>query len=371
MGKKDIKGRLIESAGPNFDPKISLCHSYLAIIKSKTASYFSSGGTLETSIHELLDCAYVSERETEVAQTELIDELERFLCSTHPSTTGIRLAAAGLAHARQSLKLDRTILMNSESHSILELCVRHGLSIYMKHRLEQEPSLLSSRQWHQPLLSHAFFPVRMGTKHRSIDPTAIVRVLLDHGADPNAVDGDSTTWRRFVNNMIDNPSKPKLELMDLLLSNGADPSAGSVLLETLTILSTSPAKVYQMSMFDKLLDSGANPNSTYDDSTIWKRYLRYLLYSKGGLMNRNILRDEFKQMKRLLLSGADPNATANGKKLDLIIEETFGVYHATELLDLVSQKRLHTDGGFLSRIWKVSWRRRSAQPTGCENDWAA
>jgi hypothetical protein len=308
----------------------------------------------------------MSEIETVVAQTEVVDELERFLCSTYPSKTGIKLT-----QKRQSLKLHRMVLINSKSHSILELCVQHGLSIYVNHRLEQDPSLVSSRQWHQPLLSHALFSAdEFGTLVLSIDPTTMVRVLLEHGADPNAVDGDSTTWRKFINNMIDNFSKSKLELMDLLLSKGADPSAGSVLLETLTIVSTSPAKVYQMSMCDKLFDAGANPNSKYDDSTIWKRYLSHIIYGKSGLPNRNILHNEFKQMKRLLLSGADPNATANSKTLDLIIEETFGAYHTTELLDLVRQMRPRTDGGLLSRIWKITWR-RPTQATSCENDRAA
>jgi hypothetical protein len=308
----------------------------------------------------------MSEIETVVAQTEVVDELERFLCSAYPSKTGIKLT-----QKRQSLKLDRTILINSQSHSILELCVQHSLSIYVNHRLEQDPSLVSSRQWHRPLLSHALFPAdEIGTFFPSLDPTTMVRVLLEHGADPNAVDGDSTTWRKFVDNMVDNFSMSKLELMDLLLSKGADPSAGGVLFETLTIVSTSPAKVYQMSMCDKLFDAGANPNSKFDDTTIWKRYLSHIIYIKSDLRNRNILHNEFKQMKRLLLSGADPNATVNGKTLDLIIEETFGAYHTTELLDLVRQMRLRTDGGLLSRIWKITWR-RPTQATSCENDRAA
>ncbi|KAH8775890.1 hypothetical protein BGZ57DRAFT_369000 [Hyaloscypha finlandica] len=347
LNKKDINAKFIELAGPNFDSKISLCHGFLAAIKSIPAE--PARNTVEISIHELLNYAYISEIETVIAQTEVLDELERFLCSAYPSKTGIKLT-----QKRQSLKLDRKILINSKSHSILELCVQHGLSIYVNHRLEQDPSLVSSRQWHQPLLSHAFFPAdEFDTFVRSIDPTTMVRVLLEHGADPNAVDGDSTTWCKF-----------------LLLSTGADPSAGSALLDTLTIVSTSPAKVYQMSMCDKLFDAGANPNAKYDDSTVWKRYLRHLLHGKSGLRNRNILHNEFKLMKLLLLSGADPNATANGKTLDLIIEETLGAYQTTELLDLVRQMRLRTDGGLLSRIWKMTWR-RPTQATSCENDRAA
>jgi hypothetical protein len=377
LNRKHIKARFIESAGPNFDPKISLCHGFLAVIKSipslarkenqtvARSNSFSSGTILEDLIHELLDYAYTSELETLVPQTEVIDELERFLCSTHPSATGIKLNLK-----RQSLKLDRRVLMNSESQSVLELCVQHGLSIYMQHRLELDPSLVSSRKWHRPLLSHAFLPVKMATRHRVIDPATMMRLLLEHGADPNAVDGDSTTWYMFVHDMIDRPSKSKLELMDLLLSKGADPSAGRMLLETLTILSTSPAKVYQMSMFDKLLESGANPNSKFDDSTVWKRYLGHLLHGKSGLLNRNSLQNEFRQVKQLLLSGADPHAISNdsdGMTVDEIIEATFSDYHTTELLALLNQIRLRTDGGFLSRVWKATWR-GSVQRTSYEMD---
>jgi hypothetical protein len=123
-------------------------------------------------------------------------------------------------------------------------------------------------------------------------------------------------------------------------------------------------------MCDKLFDAGANPNAKYDNSTVWKRYLSHLLHGKSDLRNRNVLHNEFKLMKRLLLSGADPNSTANGKTLDLIIEENFGAYHTTELLALVGQMRLRTDGGLISRIWKMTWR-RPTQPTSCENDRAA
>jgi hypothetical protein len=112
-----------------------------------------------------------------------------------------------------------------------------------------------------------------------------------------------------------------------------------------------------MSMFDKLLDSGADPNTKYDDSTIWKRYLSHLLYGKSGLRNISSMQNEFKQMKRLLLAGADPNGTSNGKKLEAIIKETFGASHGTELLELVSQMRLREEGGFLVRMWKSTWRK--------------
>jgi hypothetical protein len=217
LNKKDINTKFIELAGPNFDTKISLCHGFLAAIKSIPADQARS--TVETSIHELLNYAYMSEIETVIAQTEVLDELERFLCSACPSKTGIKLT-----QKRQSLKLDRNILIHSKSHSILELCVQHGLFIYVNHRLEQDPSLVSSRQWHQPVLSHAFNPAGVsGTFVRSIDLTTMVRVLLEHGADPNAVDGDSTTWCKFINNMIYNFSKSKLELMDLLLPKALIP----------------------------------------------------------------------------------------------------------------------------------------------------
>jgi hypothetical protein len=357
LKRKEIKARFIKSARPNFDPKISLCHGFLCVIKSipPVSESYSPGVVFENMIHELLDYAYMCEVATEEAQTAVIDELERYLCSTNPSTKNQK---------RQSLKLDKRILANSESHSVFELCVQHGLSIYVKHRLELDPSLVSSQQWHRPLLSHAFFPVKL---HRSIDPTTMVRLLVEHGAYPNATDGDSTTWRKFVHDMVERPYKSKLELMGLLLANGADPSAGSVLLETLTIVSTSPARVYQMPMFEKLVEYKANPNAKYNDSTVWKRYLIHLMQGKSGLRNRTGLENEFRQVKQLLLSGADPKAIASDHNVDEIIQATFGARHANELLDLVNQMRLRSDGGFLGRVWKVAWR-RPAQSTSSEID---
>jgi hypothetical protein len=354
LNRKDIKARFLESAGPNYNPRVSLCHGYLAQIKFVDITKVNGGpapdiaSSLRMLIHELLDYAYVSETETATAQIDVIDELERYLCSKHPWRSGI-----GLKQKQQSLKLVAGFL--KESHTILELTVQHRLAKYLSHRLDRDPSLVSSKQWHRPLLSHAFFPSKSATRWRTVYPTSIVNVLLEYGADPNAADGNTTTWREFILAMIETPSKSKMETMNLLLANGADPcGGGSGLLEILTIVSTSPAKSYQMAMFDKLMDAGANPNSKFDDSTVWKRFLTHLIHGKSGLQNRNILKDEFKHVKRLLLAGADYSVVVEDQSVDAILQATFKPSHTIELMETISKRRAESSGGFLSRVWRWS-----------------
>lgn len=270
LNKVDIKRQLLESAGVYFNPKVSLCHAFLAFIKSiPVPANFSTATTLESSIHELLRYAYLLETETGAAQADVIDEVERFLCSTHLATAGIKFN-----EKHQSLKVDRRLFPSSESISVLELCVQYGLHIYVKIRLERDASLVSSGQWPRSLLSHAFCPVEGARKHGKIDPTAMVRLLLDYGADPNVADGKSTHW---LLNRGDIQSTSKLELVDLLLSKGANP-----LLEFLT---KETDRALAVLIVAKLLHLGADPNSKggHGGKTVRAEYLKYLEHNRGGL----------------------------------------------------------------------------------------
>ena len=208
--------------------------------------------------------------------------LKDFSVRLYPATTGIKFN-----EKHRSLKVDRRLFPSAESHSVLELCVQHGLHIYLKMRLERDASLLSSRSWSRSLLSHAFWRVEGARKHGKFDPTAMVRLLLDYGADPNATDDKSadeksTPWRMFILNTDITPSKSRLELMDMLLSKGANPRDPEALFYTLT---HERDKALRVAMTSKLLHRGADPNSKGDTDklTIWERYLQFLEQNKGDL----------------------------------------------------------------------------------------
>jgi hypothetical protein len=360
LNKVDIKRQLVESAGVYFNPKVSLCHAFLAFIKSiPVPANFSTATTLESSIHELLRYAYMLETETGAAQAEVIDELERFLCSTHPATTCIKLN-----EKHRSLKVDRRLFPSDESDSVLELCVQHGLHIYLKVRLERDVSLVSSRSWSRSLLSYAFCRVKGARKHVKFDPTAMVRLLLDYGADPNATDDKSTPWRVFILNPNITPSKSKLELMDMLLSKGANPRDPEALFYTLTSEETDKALLVSMSA--KLLHRGADPNSKGDTNklTIWERYLQYLEQNKGDpQLDRTGQQNEFEQCKQLISYGADFDVKTYGKDVPELIDYVFGSLRVcghspgSEITDLFIQmrRREEAERGFLSRVWRATW----------------
>lgn len=360
LNKVDIKSQLLESAGVSFNPKVFLCHAFLAFIKSiPVPANFSTATTLESSIHELLRYACMLETETGAAQPDVIDELERFLCSTHPATTGIKFN-----EMHQSLKVHRRLFPSSESSSVVELCVQHGLHIYIKIRLKRDASLVSSGQWHPSLLSHAFYPVEGAKKHGKIDSTVMVRLLLDYRADPNAADGNSTPWRIFILTRGDIQSSSKLELVDLLLSNGADPRDPDVLLKILTKETDRALAVLTVA---KLLHLRADPNSKggHHGRTVWEEYLQYLENTRrvNLQLDNNGLQTEFQQVKQLLSSGADIKVTVCVTFHDFI-EYTIwplrvcGRSPGTEIADLVIQRRRREEAerGFLSRACRTTWR---------------
>ncbi len=172
----------------HFSPNIPLCHAFLDFIKwIPVVANFSTGTILESSIHELLKYAHIHETETGAAEADVIDELERFLCSNHPATTGIKFN-----EKHRSLKVDRRLFPSAESNSMLDLCLQSGLQIYVKMRLERDTSSVSSGSRPRSLLSHAFCPAEgvWSYGYGKIDHAAVVRLLLDDGADPNATDGN-------------------------------------------------------------------------------------------------------------------------------------------------------------------------------------
>jgi hypothetical protein len=361
LKKVDIKHQLIESAGVHFNPKVSLCHAFLAFIKlNPVPANFSNARTLQGSTHELLRYAYMLETETGAAQADVIDELERFLCSTYPATAGIKFN-----EKHRSLKVDRRLFPIAESNSVLEFCVQHGLHIYLKMRLERDGSLVSSLSWSRPLLSYAFRRGEGARTHGNFDPTAMVRLLLDYGADPNAKDGSlSTPWLSFIRNRGHFQSRSKLELVDLLLSKGADPRNPVVLLE---ILTKETDRALAVLIVAKLLHLGADPNSegSYRGKSIWWEYLRYLENNKGGLqLDKNGLQNEFKQVKQLLSFGADANVTVYVFSLRRLVDNVFGPLSVCgpspgiEITDLVIQmrRREEAERGLLSRAWRATWR---------------
>ena len=264
------------------------------------------------------------------------------------STAAIRISETEQRLGLQGLSLKN----NSELYSVFELCVQRGLYIYVDQRLQCDPSIISSRNLRRPLLSNALFPLEL-LKHHPIDPTNMVQLLLEHGADPNAEDLHSTTWGKFIRDMMKRPTNLKRQLMDMLLNSGAhSTSAFSIILEA-PIPEDSHAKANRIWMLDKLLEKGIDPNSKYRDSTVWQRYLTVVLSRESR--QAGFQQTRFKQLELLLLGGADPDVIASGRKVEEIIQQLFDGFFLAELLDLLKQMRLRKEGGLLTHIWNAAW----------------
>ncbi|KAN0113338.1 hypothetical protein V8E51_006289 [Hyaloscypha variabilis] len=355
LNKKEIKASFVQKSGPNFDPDSSLCHGFLALCKSiSPPPIWDIGGALEASIHDFLHYAYTYETKRSVAQAEVIDELERCLGDMRGAITEMRVTDSG--QRLEALDTMRLPPMASESHSIFELCVQHGVYIYVEQRLRHDSSIISSRKCHRPILSNALFPVEMLSKYHPIDPTSMVQLLLEHGADPNTADGvdvHSTTWSNFIRNMVESPTNLKRQLMDMLLNSGAYSTSAFIITLGAPMPENSHAKANRIWMLDKLLEKGIDPNSKYRDSTVWQEYLTVSLARERH--EAGFQQTRFKQVELLLLGGADPDVIASGRKVDEIIQEIFDGFFLAELLDLLKQMRLRKEGGLLTRIWHAAW----------------
>jgi len=115
----------------------------------------------------------------------LISEFERILTPKIPDRHGGEGSRASLrTKANPHSKSVKRVKIEDEGASFLELAVQYGLTAYIKKQIERDHSTLNL-PWHRPLLSHALAPSAKCTQDRIADPSAMVSLLLEHGADPN------------------------------------------------------------------------------------------------------------------------------------------------------------------------------------------
>jgi hypothetical protein len=198
------------------------------------------------------------------------------------------------------------------------------------------------------------------------DLTDVVRVLLDHGFDPNQTIASSTVWGIFMSSYLGTLEAIRdsddcyvvalnhLSLIELLISRGANPNVevldstssssspawGRLLLAMARQnLSRNTALVYPKTI-DVFLRAGADPNfgSGWLSKSIWQQFLQHIESRSNDLAE--IVRLEFlaKVACSMLLHGAQPAALSVK-----VVKDKFPSRFSERILEILGEKSLNRE----------------------------
>jgi hypothetical protein len=191
-----------------FSSTVSLCRMCLVLLKSLPTPNFKKVAFINKVVgltDELLYYAHETEKRDESLHTPLIDVLDEVDRVNMHYAKGIR---NHWTHARDSVAprgLDE--YHEGDSYNFLALTVQARLVKYVRTKLETDPRNLRKRG--RPLLDYALrprrsTPISMPYHSQRDDPSVdigMIRLLLDHGADPNQavhLNGGKTVWALFL-----------------------------------------------------------------------------------------------------------------------------------------------------------------------------
>ncbi|KAL1640455.1 hypothetical protein SLS58_006953 [Diplodia intermedia] len=230
-GSSDVAAMLRERT-PGFDARISICKSFLALIKMMPGDI--SYQTYPQLVDDLLYYTREVEIHNRVAQIDVLEEVDRYLSQlekeSHCHWTNLRPVFD--EQCREDGKCD-----------FLGLAIQTGQRLYVEQKLSEDRSLLRSKIG-RPYLDYALHPhLRtysdlLHVPARSWDPD-MVHTLLKLGANPNWPSRTSerlTPWvkalKLFQNSRHDfffisltgpdPPTTALINIIELLLKHGAD-----------------------------------------------------------------------------------------------------------------------------------------------------
>jgi hypothetical protein len=211
-----------------FNPNVALLRSTLLLTKAhpETDLFASTGKT--RLVESALRLARQAEKETNEAQTDLLDEFDRAVSHIWPSETHYA-SEMMLRYNKHILDLDGygDGTNPNSNNDFLSLAVTSQLLLYLEAKFNQDESIVQSKHG-IPYLSYSL----------SFDPDQpekvnkkIVELLLNHGSDPNDSFGGYTPWITALRSVLDyhynwwlsdSESRDWIYIFKLLLEHGAD-----------------------------------------------------------------------------------------------------------------------------------------------------
>jgi hypothetical protein len=228
--RNNYSDELRRRAGEGFDARSSLCKTIIALSKvsvNRNHPNISEGFDINIPILNLVDemLYYARDYERTEAQSVavLLDELDR-----------VNTIRTNGSHVHWVNK-KRFSPEDDNNCTFLALTIDAGLRIYVKEKLESNKMLITEKRG-RPLLDYA---CRAGLEEETLPFTPeMVRLLLEHGSDPNHPVGPTdkeghTVWENFVfecyngqywGKGMHTPLETVHEIMGFMIDHGADPT---------------------------------------------------------------------------------------------------------------------------------------------------
>ncbi|RDW63383.1 hypothetical protein BP6252_10928 [Coleophoma cylindrospora] len=343
----------LATEGRNSGPSTSILRAFVALIKSLPLKKedMLEGGPLSKMLTVAFHFAQQAELESGQAQTELLDDLD-YTLRVLSAATSCEVPWYQRCYSTHGIVENGDLDSGFPScKTFLEFAIQKGLCLYAKDKLRPNRRLLEVKQ---PLL-HCALRLCPDYAFNEPDMADTVRLLLDHGHDPNQTVGQATVWEFFVHTyaleMADESStcrsvraiQHRHRLIEILLSRGADPNVGQndtpawgQLLVTVA-RAELPGSSLQIlcKTITVFLSYGADPMlllRDYEVTSIWAAFLNVFLSEEEIL---EVFRLEFfsKMCCALLSYGADP---AELSKED--VSRVFPIRLALPILDLIDEK---------------------------------
>ena len=287
---KDMQSMLNKYMGTqysSFNANKSLCRGYLALIKCMPRGP-DEESLLRVQIDNLLYHARQAEKQTEMSDRELLDNLEwttKDLNSSH-SCSPLQL--------EKSSASDCLTATSQTTVSVFQLAVANGLDIYVAEKLSYSQSL-------GPALGFALH-THFTPAHGDFDNNSMVQLLFTRGCHP-----DSSTYRPCF---LTNPSAAYCNAVwaDWLLKVAKDYPAG---------VETKQQGAHRLQTLQILLHFGAQPNITYHGDagsvgplTLWQELLKHI--NSLPVLSAEESTYLYQILDVLITHGADPDVDIPG-----------------------------------------------------------
>jgi len=345
---KEMHEILKQHTPKGFNPHSALCRAFLAQIKTlrpeqilmdKQQLPFSQERKTQLAVrsevvlpiaHSIFRHAQSFEAETQTTDMEMLDELDRvktMLLTSEPQ--------GSYRHTRKPTSW------------VMTTALKYGMTVYLSQKLKYD-SILSypTDGLCTPLLLIALDSADTDDSERNL---AMVRLLLEHGADPNAKCEGSTVWGAFMQRVCEsweiqaNGSLRRHihQLIMLLLQHGA--IANQVVtnksvfgLYLFTVCKDQGSDILnraRMEIIQAILGAGADPNGIYEQDTIWSSFVKML-----SKLNHRGTGFEFTLALSMLDHGANKKLQVNhqldmDRSLSEIFEAAFPGWHASRYFE--------------------------------------
>ncbi|KAK7192065.1 small s protein [Paraphaeosphaeria sporulosa] len=224
------------TAHTSFEPSVSVLQSLVVQMKCFPVAEVDRDRFLlmqRTHVNAALTFAKQAERSTGQAQVALLNELNNVM---EHHTGRPRMIRTPLEDSVQtpwessswceSIKINEGYIRPTHWHDdFLALTIRHGLNLYVQSTLEAHGDTLPNKKG-RPYLDYACNPGLFTGWQPEGTQEAIVKALLEHGADPNELFDRSSPWHTFLCHprvpRTQEVSIPWLNIVKLLVEHGAD-----------------------------------------------------------------------------------------------------------------------------------------------------